>query len=393
MRRVRTVIVTAAVLVAGLLGCPPASAVTVAWDTLIPRAVGSSPAGAVSVGDATFLVFDAGDVCSVARLDAAGTIEWIRDIGMAQTSLNCETIATDGGSLFVGMSAIGSLDGMPAEPGWDVYLRKLTLDGGVVWTRSWGTAHSEFVWDVAVGGGGIYLTGDDIDLDTHEEDAFVRRYDLDGAVSWTRYVRRAGPDVFIAAAAGDTGVDVAWHDFSGGGGAWIRHYDPDGSVAWTSPTLEGYTELLDLVRTDAGLFASGDTSATLGRRSFGGFDAVVASIDPATGVFLWIRQFGSAGPDLGTAVAVGPAGVYVAGSTGGSIGRFENHGGYDAFTRSYPFEGRRRWTRQFGTHRGDEASAVLVDAAGVVVIGGTDGNFGTGHVEDVATFVRRWVPA
>ena len=119
----------------------------------------------------------------------------------------------------------------------------------------------------------------------------------------------------------------------------------------------------------------------------------VASLDPLTGRFLWIRTFGSAANDFGNGIGVGPAGITVTGSTGGQLTRYASHGGYDAFVRGYALGGKRRWMRQFGTFKNDEGRMVIADATGVVVIGETEGNFGAGHVDLHAACLRRWEPA
>jgi hypothetical protein len=367
-----------------------ASGATVAWDTLIDRDVGGEATDAVSAGGFTFILLEAAQDCRIARVDVSGAVEWIRDIGHARRNLSCQGIASLDDALFVAMVTSSRFDGVRGSRGSDTYLRKIGLDGTVLWTRSWGSAESDVAWEVAAAESGIYLAGTRVDTANREETPFLRRYDLEGDVAWTHYVRTGG--VFLAVAADATGAYVNWHDFETGD-AWIRHYDADGKVGWTSRTLAGDTEPIDIVRTDEGLFATGDTTASLGRRTFGGYDVWVASLDPLTGRFSWIRKFGSAANDFGNGIGVGPAGITVTGSTGGQLTRFASHGGYDAFVRGYAIGGKRRWMRQFGTFKFDEGRAVIADATGIVVIGETEGNLGGGHVDRNAAFLRRWEPA
>ena len=49
----------------------------------------------------------------------------------------------------------------------------------------------------------------------------------------------------------------------------------------------------------------------------------------------WTRQFGSAGHDRATAVAVDASGVYVAGATEGALPGQTSAGSIDAFLRKY----------------------------------------------------------
>jgi hypothetical protein len=120
------------------------------------------------------------------------------------------------------------------------------------------------------------------------------------------------------------------------------------------------------------VYVVGWTSGTLpGQQSSGHLDAFVRSYDP-TGSERWTRQFGSAESDFAHGVAVDGAGnIYVAGETWGILPGERSTGGRDAFVRSYDSHGTERWTRQFGGGGGDVATGVALDRAGPVVIGMT----------------------
>ena len=60
-------------------------------------------------------------------------------------------------------------------------------------------------------------------------------------------------------------------------------------------------------------------------------------------------EFGSSSGDLGIGVAVGASGVYVAGTTTGTLPGQASAGGIDAFVRGYDVAGNVLWTRQLGT--------------------------------------------
>jgi hypothetical protein len=379
----------------GVAVAPPAGAVTVAWDVLYPNAEipqGGSVDSATSVGDVRYLLFDDDNTCWVARLDTDGSTAWIRDVGHAR-EMRCSGIASDAGALYVTMSAWGPLDGMPHGDKADSYVRKLDLEAGVLWTRAYSGTDSQVVWDIAVGGGSVYVVGA-IYHPLGVSEAFVRRYDSDGDLRWTRIHDSELDDLFISVAADADGVYVGRIDFQDSSD--VRRYRSDGSLAWVSPlSAEGGTEILGMVRSGGSLYVAGATGGVFdGKESLGWYDAWVASFDATSGALTWLRQFGSDSSDLANAIAVGPGGVYVAGQLGGSLPRFENRGSLDAFVRAYTFDGKRRWTRQFGTHREDLATAVLADAGGVVVIGETLGNFGDGRSNGGRmVFARRWVPA
>jgi hypothetical protein len=111
------------------------------------------------------------------------------------------------------------------------------------------------------------------------------------------------------------------------------------------------------------------------------------------GTLRWSNQFGTPKGDAAAAVTTGPGGVYVVGRTGADLPRASGAGGSDAFVRKYANDGSVIWTRQFGTHDRDGASAVAADSSGVYVAGTTGGQF-TGQTTNGLRdgFVRKYSP-
>src|SRR5437867_4288428 len=87
----------------------------------------------------------------------------------------------------------------------------------------------------------------------------------------------------------------------------------------------------------------------------------------------WLREFGTAGSEVGYAVAVDASDVYVAGPTDGALPGQTNAGGNDAFLRKYDADGTEVWTRQFGSLDYDDAESVAADVSGIYVVGLTAG--------------------
>lgn len=95
---------------------------------------------------------------------------------------------------------------------------------------------------------------------------------------------------------------------AGGRDAFVRKYDGDGALLWTR---QFGTDLQDLgysVGVDRGagtVSVAGRTSGTLnGETSAGEGDALVLTYD-ASGVLLWMQQLGSSGQDAALALSVG----------------------------------------------------------------------------------------
>src|SRR5205085_3044869 len=82
------------------------------------------------------------------------------------------------------------------------------------------------------------------------------------------------------------------------------------------------------------MFVAGRAGAALpDTTSSGGSDAFLAAVSPF-GDILWARQFGGPADDYALALAVGPAGFYLAGGTTGSLPGQTNLGQRDAFVVS-----------------------------------------------------------
>lgn len=82
---------------------------------------------------------------------------------------------------------------------------------------------------------------------------------------------------------------------------------------------------------------------------------------------------GNAAHDRAFAIAATASGVYVAGSTMGTLPGHANAGDADAFVRSYDVRGSHIWTQQFGSSGRDEVLGIAVDASGVYATGVTGG--------------------
>src|SRR5262249_30765830 len=104
--------------------------------------------------------------------------------------------------------------------------------------------------------------------------------------------------------------------------------------------------------------------------SAGGQDAYVRKLDPH-GTIVWTRQFGTSSDDQAGSVAVdGTGNVYVGRTTYETLAG-TNAKKDDAFLRKLDASGATLWTRQFGSAGSESVSAVAVDGSGNVHVAGT----------------------
>jgi hypothetical protein len=261
-----------------------------------------------------------------------------------------------------------------------------------IWTSQFAPEANDLAYEVAVDGrGNVHVAGTTFgSLEGNNAglaDAFVRKYDAAGTILWTRQFGTNGDDIAYAVAADNNGnvlvAGTTFGDLEGGRtttvDAFVRKYDANGTVLWTrqfgTATIDDATSVA--VDNNGNVFVAGATRGDLEGPNAGFVDAFVRKYD-ANGNSLWTRQFGtgaslpsgSVGIDFISAVAVDSTGsVLVAGETQGQIGS-NALGQSDAFVRKYDTSGNELWTQQFGTSTADFAKAVAVDSSDNIVVGG-----------------------
>jgi predicted enzyme related to lactoylglutathione lyase len=174
----------------------------------------------------------------------------------------------------------------------------------------------------------------------------------------------------------------------------VRKYNPKGNELWTRQFGTAKDDFAKALAVDAegNIVVAGTTMGNLSGSSAGNYDSFVRKYGPK-GNELWTRQFGTAKDDFAKALAVDAEGnIVVAGYTWGSLsGAYA--GVSDAFVRKYDPKGAVLWTRQFGTDSIDEATALVVDAGGnIIVMGNTRGSLSGSSAGDYDVFVMIYKP-
>lgn len=165
---------------------------------------------------------------------------------------------------------------------------------------------------------------------------------------------------------------------AGGNGAMdvaVRKYTVNGSSATSDWSVGLGTSADDIgVRLAHSPFADsvyvvGYTKGGLSGGNTGGRDAFVVRL-AGNGSIGWVRQFGTAGDDEATDVAIDSFGqsIYVAGLTDGDLSGPNTTGFGRGFLRAYDSTGDVKWTRQFGSAVTGFASAVALRSGQVFVL-------------------------
>jgi predicted outer membrane repeat protein len=338
----------------------------------------------------------------------APQIEFIRQFGTTSDDF-AHGIAADSSGIYVVGHTYGAFEGSNLGH-TDVYLRKYDLNGNVAWTRQFGSLGSlgiDYGYAVAVDASGVYVVGTvygELPDKTYFGglDVFVRKYDKDnGDILWTDQFGAGSNDIAYAIAVDSSGVYVAGEiqlgtslpgqSSSGGNDCFLRKYDKDGIVDWTRQfgTSGDDWGLAVAAHTSGVYVAGGTTGAFSGKTNAGNYDVFIRKFDTEGNAF-WTDQFGSSWGDNARGIFADDSGIYITGDAGAALPDKSSFGNDDAFVRKYVADGTVAWTDQFGTNEVDNANGISGDASGVYVTGHTAGALSGSNLGDYDVFVRKY---
>ena len=351
------------------------------------------------------------------------TLDRVEQIGTGDIDFLFNSGVDAEGNLYVGGATNGSL----AESnlgGKDAWLSKYDRDGNQEWIKQFGTSEEDIIFDVAVDGNNIYVTGNtrgalDSDNDRGAIDVFLAKYDRDGNQEWIKQFGTLTLEDIISVTTDDiSNIYVAGHTFGdlGGenankgqflgqgvdGGApstdpYVIKLDSNGNELWR--TQLGSVTLDDnwgvATDQDSNVFIGGNTKGDFGGEnasSAGEYDAWLVKLD-SDGQEEWRGQFGTTDYDFLWDLETDSAGnLYASGWTLGDLGG-TSAGSYDTWLAKYDTNGNQEWIKQFGTSGDDApfADGIEIDSHdNVFLTGYTDGDLGGTNVGSYDAWVARF---
>lgn len=275
----------------------------------------------------------------IRKYTSSGGVAWTKQFGTGGTD-SAQDVATFGTNVvYVTGYTTGNLAGRVGS--YDAYLIKYTAAGGVAWTRQFGTSVEDLAQDVAVdGSGNAYVVGYTYGsfpgfTNGGGADMFIRRYNTNGTVAWTRQLNFSDQDVATAVAVSGSNVYLTgYYQYSGGDyDVPVLKYTTSGtSVPCTVISPSSYEIGTDITADSSGVAVSGYTDGSLGVTNQGGTDGFVYKFNSSCGS-VWAKHQGTSDYDTTNAVlSRGSGQLYTAGYTYGLLGGTQSGNG-DAFLR------------------------------------------------------------
>ncbi len=295
----------------------------------------------------------------IIKYNPDGTKVWTRLLG-GFDSENLSAVARgNDGAVYVIGSTYGrfGFDGQTNRGGSDIFIAKYNPDGTKVWTRLLGSDRDDWGYGATVGAdGSIYVGGTtygnlDGQNNTGGADAFITKYNPDGTKVWTRLLGGSGSDSGFAltadgngfiyfAGASDGNLDGQTNNGNSYDG-FIAKYNADGTKVWTRLVGGAYEDFATALTSgsDGSIYMGGSTESSFdgqGANVPGYYTDAFISKYNSDGTRVWTRLLGGNKDDAATAVITGGDGaVYVAGNTRDNLDGQTNSGSEDAFITKY----------------------------------------------------------
>lgn len=293
-----------------------------------------------------------------ARRLLAVAVDWIYQFGAFEDATDYAEAVDAAGNVYIAGTTWGTVPGgtLPASQNAgsaDAFVAKFDSEGAFVWARQFGTPSGDRALGVVADGTQIYVAGysngvsTGLPQDGSEAEGFITCLDTDGTELWTNTFGEEYSEWF-----GDAATCIALDDCAVYLGGYTTRYYDEGEAPWSYP-YDVYGK------------------------------AVIAKYD-LDGTRLWTSEFGAyAATDQLTAINVNGGNIYAVGNTNGLLPDNPTALYRKDFVAKLDASGAVVWAKQFGT---DDASktytnAVAADATGIYVAGQTNGPlFGQTHL-------------
>jgi hypothetical protein len=278
----------------------------------------------------------------------SGTNTWIRTFEGPSYGAFFDIVLTQDGNILT----VGATNHLHVPPySGDILLMKLTLDGDVLWERTWGGDGYEQAQSVALAGdGGYYVFGETDSYGAGDRDFFLLKINEDGAKEWFETYggpRREWPYGMLRLSNGELLIYGFTESIAGGRDEYAIRVAQDGDVIWEHTVERPGEELvMDALET-----AGGDLILAVNVEE----DGQLVKLG-ADGSMQWAQRYELAGWQYASQVAeTGGGGYLLAGFSMSSAPRQA-----DTWLARCTSSGELQWETSFGEPAFDDYANSLI---------------------------------
>lgn len=307
------------------------------------------------------------DIC-VTRVTSEGQTRWRTLIEGKKDDQGIAISRAKDGNLLI----LGSGKSFNDNADRDLYAAKLSLDGHIIWEKSFGGVRDEYAGGIAgTNDGGALIVGDTESFSKRGyKDILITKLDAQGKLLSQHTIGGEKAETAKALTRTTDGnfmlVGGREVERSGDFDFFLMKLDQNGQKIWARTLGEDQEDILNSVAPtpDGGIVATGVT------RSFGSAqkDLSVMHFDP-TGKLIWHKIYGYQYNEEGAAITMTQDGGYmIAGSTN-SMGK----GDYDIYVIALDSRGSLVWSNLYGEKNRDLAHGITrTTDGGLVIVGESD---------------------
>ena len=346
----------------------------------------------------------------VAKLSAAGAIQWKKTYGGSGDDEAYSIISTfDGSYVVTGFASSGDGDVTGYHGNTDAWVVKISATGAIIWQKSLGGSNLDEIYSIrqTIDSGyilaGITNSNDgDVSGNHGLYDCWVVKLNAAGAIQWQKSLGGSATErAFSGQQTADSCYIIAGGtasndgDVSGNHGAddyWVAKLSATGSLLWQKCYGgTGNEDARSIIQTaDGGYIMAGSSDVASGdiTVNYGASDYWLVKLS-ATGALQWQKSFGGSGIEYPSSVIQMPDSSYVAsGTTLSNDGDVSgNHGSFDTWIVKLTAAGVKQWQKSLGGTQAEDNYFMGTDIhktndAGYVVCASTasnDGDVSGGH--------------
>ena len=307
------------------------------------------------------------DIC-VTRINSEGQTKWRKLLGGKKSDRGISISRAKDGSLLI----LGSGKSFNDNGDRDLYVAKLSLEGKLLWKKTFGGDRDEYAGGIAgTNDGGVLIVGNTESFSKKGyKDIYIVRLNSDGKMLTTKTIGGKLNDEAnsLTRTADGNFMMVGSREVTRSGDAdfFLMKLNQNGQKIWARTLGQNENDVLMAVAPtpDGGVVATGKT------RSYNSVQTDLAVMNfNKDGKLIWFKIYGFKYYDEGNAVTMTKDGGYVVAGKTNSMGK----GDFDNYVLALDAKGKLLWSDIYGDKNKDIAHAVTrTSDGGVVIVGESD---------------------